>query len=53
VTNLDLLDTEDAYAQAELLRLQALFQFVLSKLTLQRAVGDPLNLGLLKEHIEP
>jgi outer membrane protein TolC len=43
VTNLDLLDTEDAYAQAELLRLQALYQFVLSKLTLQRAVGNPLT----------
>lgn len=43
VTNLDLLDTEDAYAQAELVRLQALFQFVLSKLTLQRAVGNPLD----------
>jgi len=42
VTNLDLLDTEDAYAQAELVRLQALYQFVLSKLTLRRAVGDPL-----------
>ena len=43
VTNLDLLDTEDAYAQAELVRLQALFQFVLSRLTLQRAVGNPLT----------
>ncbi len=43
VTNLDLLDTEDAYAQAELVRLQALYQFVLSKLTLQRAVGNPLT----------
>jgi outer membrane protein TolC len=43
VTNLDLLDTEDAYAQAELFRLQALYQFVLSKLTLQRAVGNPLS----------
>ena len=53
VTNLDLLDTEDAYAQAELVRLQALFQFVLSKLTLQRAVGNPLNLGLLRDPIEP
>jgi outer membrane protein len=43
VTNLDLLDTEDAYAQAELVRLQALYQFVLSKLTLQRAAGNPLT----------
>ncbi len=43
VTNLDLLDTEDAYAQAELVRLQALYQFVLSKLTLQRAVGNSLT----------
>ncbi len=41
VTNLDLLDTEDAYAQAELLRIQALFQFVLSRLALRRAAGDP------------
>jgi outer membrane protein len=41
LTNLDLLDTEDAYAQAELLRLQALYQFVVSKLALRRAVGDP------------
>ena len=41
VTNLDLLDTEDARAQAELLRIQALFQFVLSRLELLRAVGDP------------
>lgn len=40
VTNLDLLDTEDAYAQAELLRIQALFQFVLSRLALRRAAGD-------------
>ncbi len=53
VTNLDLLDTEDAYAQAELLRIQALFQFVLSKLALQRAVGNPVDLDLLREHIEP
>lgn len=53
VTNLDLLDTEDAYAQAELLRIQALFQFVLSKLMLQRAVGNPVDLDLLREHIEP
>jgi len=43
VTNLDLLDTEDAYAQSQLLRLQALYQFVLSKLTLQRAVGNSLT----------
>jgi outer membrane protein TolC len=41
VTNLDLLDTEDAYAQSELLRLQALYQFALTKLALHRAVGDP------------
>jgi outer membrane protein len=43
VTNLDLLDTEDAYAQAELLRIQALYQFVLSRLALHRAVGEPLT----------
>ena len=43
VSNLDLQDTEDAYSQAELVRLQALYQFVLSKLALQRAVGNPLT----------
>ena len=43
VTNLDLLDTEDAYAQAELLRVQALYQFVLSRLALHRAVGETLT----------
>lgn len=41
VTSLDLQDTEDAYAQAELGRIQALYQVVLSKLALRRAVGDP------------
>ena len=41
ITNLDLLDTEDAYAQAELLRIQALCQFVVSRIGLRRAVGEP------------
>jgi outer membrane protein len=40
ITNLDLLDTEDAYSEAELVRLQALYQFVVSRLALQRAVGN-------------
>jgi len=42
ITNLDLLDTEDALTEAEFAKLRALYQFVLSKLTLQRAVGNPL-----------
>jgi outer membrane protein TolC len=42
VTNLDLLDTEDALTEAEFAKLRALYQFVLSKLTLQRAVGNPI-----------
>jgi outer membrane protein TolC len=42
ITNLDMLDTEDALAEAEFAKLRALYQFVLSKLTLQRAVGDAL-----------
>jgi outer membrane protein len=40
VTNLDVLDTTDAYAQAELIRLRAVYQFVLSRLALRRAVGE-------------
>ena len=43
ITNLDMLDTEDALTEAEFAKLRALYQFVLSKLTLQRAVGNPLN----------
>jgi outer membrane protein TolC len=42
ITNLDLLDTEYALTEAEFAKLRALYQFVLSKLTLQRAVGNPL-----------
>ena len=42
VTNLDLLDTEDALAEAEFAKLRALYQFVLSKLTLQRAIGNSI-----------
>jgi outer membrane protein len=42
ITNLDLLDTEDALTEAEFAKLRALYQFVLSKLTLQRAVGNPI-----------
>jgi outer membrane protein len=42
VTNLDLLDTEDAQTEAEFAKLRALYQFVLSQVTLQRAVGNPL-----------
>lgn len=40
VTNLDLLDTEDGRASAELLRIQALYRFALSRLALDRAVGN-------------
>ena len=42
ITNLDLLDTEDALTEAEFAKLRALYQFVLSKLTLQRGIGNPL-----------
>lgn len=43
ITNLDLLDTEQTYSEAEFIKLQALYKFVLSKLTLQRAVGNKLS----------
>jgi outer membrane protein len=43
ITNLDLLDTEDALTEAEFAKLRALYQFVMSKLSLQRAVGNPLT----------
>ncbi|MGC8891596.1 MAG: TolC family protein [Candidatus Saccharicenans sp.] len=39
ITNLDLMDTEDAYTEAEFIRLQAIYQFTLSLLSLQKAVG--------------
>ena len=42
VTNLDLLDTEEARAQAELVRLRARYQLVLSGLSLDRAVGNAI-----------
>lgn len=40
ITNLDLMDTEDAYTEAEFIRLQAIYQFTLSLLSLQKAVGQ-------------
>ena len=40
VTNLDLIDSETALAQAELLHLEALYHFVLSRYTLEKAVGE-------------
>jgi outer membrane protein len=40
ITNLDLLDTEDGRASAELLRIEALYKFALSRLALDRAVGN-------------
>jgi outer membrane protein len=42
ITNLDLLDTEDAFVEAEFLRLRALYQFVLSRTALDRAAGQPI-----------
>jgi outer membrane protein len=42
ITNLDLLDTEDALTEAEFAKVRALYQFVSSRLTLQRAVGNSL-----------
>jgi outer membrane protein len=42
ITNLDLLDTEDAFVDAEFLRLRALYQFVLSRTALDRAAGRPI-----------
>jgi outer membrane protein TolC len=42
ITNLDLLDTEDALTEAEFAKLRTLYQFILSELTLRRAVGNPL-----------
>jgi outer membrane protein TolC len=40
VTNLELLDSELALSQAELLRLQAQYNYVLSVYALKRAVGE-------------
>ncbi|MGB9893484.1 MAG: TolC family protein, partial [Candidatus Saccharicenans sp.] len=42
ITNLDLMDTEDAYTEAEFIRLQAVYQFTLSLLSLQKAVGQEI-----------
>lgn len=42
-TNLDLLDTEDARSEAEFIRVRALYQFALSRLSLDRAVGNKIS----------
>jgi outer membrane protein len=42
ITNLDLFDVEEAHSEAEFMRSQALYKFMLSKLALQRAVGKKL-----------
>lgn len=39
ITNLDLTDTEDAYTEAEFIRLQAVYQFTISRLALELAIG--------------
>jgi outer membrane protein len=43
ITNLDLLDTEDGRAAAELLRIEALYKFALSRLSLDRSVGNSVS----------
>lgn len=40
VTNLDLLDAETSLSQAELMQIQALYQFVVSRYELDQAVGE-------------
>jgi outer membrane protein len=45
ITNLDLLDTEEAHSEAQFVKVQALYKFVLSKLALQRAAGEGLSKG--------
>lgn len=40
ITNLDVLDTEEARSDAEFMRLQALYKLVVSRLALRRAAGD-------------
>ena len=40
VTNLDLLDAETSLSQAELMQIQALYQFVVSRYELGQAVGE-------------
>jgi len=42
-TNLDVIDAQTALAQAELLRLQALFHYVVSRYALERAAGGNLE----------
>ena len=39
ITNLDLMDTEDAFTEAEFIRLQAVYQYTLSWLSLNQATG--------------
>ncbi len=43
ITNLDLLDTEDAFVEAQFLKLRALYEFVLSQTALDRATGLPVT----------
>ncbi len=40
VTNLDLLDAETALSQARLMRLQALYKYVIGRYELQQAIGE-------------
>jgi len=40
VTNLDLLDAETSLSQAELMQIQALYQFVVSRYELDQAIGE-------------
>ena len=42
ITNLDLLNAETALAQANLLRLQALYNYTLSRIGLNKAIGEEL-----------
>jgi outer membrane protein len=42
ITNLDLLDTEDDRVEAEFMRNAALYRFSLSRLVLDRSVGNPV-----------
>ena len=40
VTNLDLLDAETSLSEAELMQIQALYQFVISSYELDQAIGE-------------
>ena len=40
LTNLEVLDTEEAHTDAEFMKLQALYKLVLSRLSLRRAAGE-------------